>query len=123
MDFATMTLVELATAAALVLTTIGGIAGCIRLVLGPSLADRVVSLDLVTVLLIAVAALMAIKTGEAVYLDLGLALALVGFLTTVAFARYAERRPERPDDRSEFKPRLTVASVAKTATPETADKP
>ena len=109
-DLADITVIETGIVAALALTAIGGLAGCVRLVLGPSLADRVVSLDLVTVLLIAIAALMALKTGEAVYLDLGLALALVGFLATVAFARYAERRPERRDDRSEFRPRPEVES-------------
>ena len=107
-----MTLVDPAIVAALGFTTIGGIAGCIRLVLGPSLADRVVALDLVTILLIAIAALLAIKTGEAVYLDLGLAIALVGFLATVAFARYAERRPERREDRSEFKPKHTLTPAS-----------
>ena len=110
-DFTDMAAIDLATLAALLLTTIGGIAGCIRLLLGPSLADRVVSLDLVTALLIAIAALLALKTGEAVYLDLGLALALVGFLATVAFARYAERRPKRLDDRSEFRPEIAPSSA------------
>lgn len=110
-DLSGMTIIELGTLICLGLTTIGGLAGCIRLVLGPSLADRVVSLDLVTVLLIAVAALLALKTGEAVYLDLGLALALVGFLATVAFARYAERRPLRQDDRSEFTPKVTISEA------------
>jgi multicomponent Na+:H+ antiporter subunit F len=103
-ELATMTTIDWGILIALILTTIGGIAGCIRLVLGPSLADRVVSLDLVTVLLIAFAGLLALKTGEAVYLDLGLAMALVGFLATVAFARYAERRPERREDQGEFRP-------------------
>jgi multisubunit Na+/H+ antiporter MnhF subunit len=116
-DLDGMSVIEIGIVVALVSTTIGGLAGCIRLVLGPSLADRVVSLDLVTVLLIAVAALLALKTGEAVYLDLGLALALVGFLATVAFARYAERRPERRDDRSEFRPKLAVTAAPK-AEPE-----
>lgn len=105
--------IDIAVATGLALTTIGGIAGCIRLVLGPSLADRVVALDLVTILLIAFAALLALKTGEAVYLDLGLALALVGFLATVAFASYAERRPKRRADRSEFRPKLAVSPAPK----------
>ena len=113
-DLAAMPLIDFAVASALVLTTIGGIAGCIRLVLGPSLADRVVALDLVTVLLIAIAALLAMSTDEPVYLDLGLALALVGFLATVAFARYAERRPDRRTDRSEFRPTPTVSSAPTT---------
>ena len=108
-ELESLSLVDLGIMIALALTTLGGIAGCIRLMLGPSLADRVVSLDLVTILLIAIAGLIALKTGEAVYLDLGLALALVGFLATVAFARYAERRPERRDDRSEFTPKATIA--------------
>lgn len=112
-DLAGMTVIELGIFITLTLTTVGGIAACIRLMLGPSLADRVVSLDLVTVLLIAIAALLALKTGEAVYLDLGLALALVGFLATVAFARYAERRPERQDDRSEFKPKPIMSPAPK----------
>lgn len=104
---------EVATAIALGLTLIGVIAGCIRLVLGPSLTDRVVSLDLVTIILVAIAAILALTTGEAAYLDLGLALALVGFLATVAFARYAERRPRRREDRSEFRPRPAVTSTHK----------
>lgn len=108
--------VELAAAMALGLTLIGTIAGCIRLVLGPSLADRVVSLDLVTVLLVAITALLALTTGEAAYLDLGLAIALVGFLATVAFARYAERRPKRSDDRAEL---IAVRTAEGASSPET----
>lgn len=102
-------IVETATAIALGLTVVGALAGCIRLVLGPSLADRVVSLDLVTVLLVAIAGILALTTGQAAYLDLGLALALVGFLATVAFARYAERRPDRNEDRGEFIQKLKMA--------------
>ena len=97
-----MSLIELAAATSLALVVIGAAAGCVRLVLGPSLADRVVSLDLVTILLVAIAALLALTTNFAAYLDLGLALALVGFLATVAFARYAERRPRRRHDAAEL---------------------
>ena len=112
-EFPLTQVTEVAAATALGLTVIGAIAGCIRLVLGPSLADRVVSLDLVTIILVAIAAILALTTGQAAYLDLGLALALVGFLATVAFARYAERRPRRSEDRREFKPKLKVATSPK----------
>lgn len=74
----------------------------LRLARGPSLPDRVVALDLVTVLAIAFGALFAIASGEAAYLDVAIALALVAFLATVALARFAERRrafdPARQDD-------------------------
>lgn len=64
----------------------------VRLARGPSLADRVVALDMMTVTLIAVCGVLAISTGQVALLDVALVLALVGFLATVALARYAERR-------------------------------
>jgi multicomponent Na+:H+ antiporter subunit F len=64
----------------------------IRLMRGPSLPDRVVSLDLVAYQAIALMLIYAILTGEPAYLDVSLVLALVAFLGTVAFARYTEYR-------------------------------
>lgn len=86
---------------AMSLTIIGLIAGCIRMFKGPTAADRVVSLDFVTILLVAITSLFALQLDNAAYLDLGLALALVGFLATVAFARYLETNeviPTEPDE-------------------------
>lgn len=62
----------------------------IRLLQGPSLPDRVIALDLMTVIAIAFIGLYSIIIEEAVYLDAAIALALVSFLGTVAFARYIE---------------------------------
>lgn len=71
----------------------GGILlGFVRLAKGPSLADRVVALDMMTVSIVAFCALFAISAGTPVFLDVAIALALIGFLATVALARYAERR-------------------------------
>lgn len=81
---------ELAINIALALTAFGIIAGCIRMYKGPTPADRIVALDLITILLVAVSSLLALRLGNAAYLDLGLALALIGFLATVGFARYLE---------------------------------
>ncbi|MDC0434475.1 cation:proton antiporter [bacterium] len=84
---------------ALGLTGVGLVAACIRMFLGPTAADRIVSLDLVTVLLVAITSLLALRLDNSAYLDLGLALALVGFLATVAFARYLETNEQvRIDD-------------------------
>ena len=90
--------VELMAHISMLLVTVGAIAACVRLVLGPSSADRIVALDLITVLLVALSALLALTTGKVAYLDLCIALALVGFLATVAFARYVERRPSALDE-------------------------
>lgn len=87
-----MLTLDTALSISLVLTVIGLCGGAVRLLLGPSPADRVVSLDLITVLLIAITSLLALQLENSAYLDLGLVLALIGFLATVAFARYIEQR-------------------------------
>lgn len=68
----------------------------LRLVLGPTLPDRVVALDLLTMLMVALLALLTLATEHGAYLDAALALALVGFLATIAFARFVDRTPETP---------------------------
>ena len=65
--------------------------GFVRLAKGPTLADRVVALDMMTVIIVAFCGLYAIFAREAAFLDVGIVLALVGFLATVALARFAER--------------------------------
>ncbi|MCY4634487.1 MAG: cation:proton antiporter [Acidobacteria bacterium] len=95
-----------------VLTVLGLVFSFVRLIKGPSLPDRVVSIDLITVLAVAIAGLLAITHSEPDFLDIAVVLALVAFLATVAFAWYAERttallhrdgqareRTEEPDGR------------------------
>lgn len=72
----------------------------VRMLRGPSLPDRVIALDLLTTLMVAFAGAYVVSTGEAAFLDVAIALALVGFLGTVAFARYAERRAALTKDPS-----------------------
>ena len=74
---------------------------CYRLAKGPSLPDRVVALDMMTVAIVAFCGLAASRSGDAAFLDVALVLALVGFLATVALARYAERRKLRRASKSE----------------------
>ncbi|MBO6882556.1 MAG: cation:proton antiporter [Marivita sp.] len=72
----------------------------VRLIKGPSLQDRVVALDFMTVAIVAFCGLAAIRYGTPAFLDVALVLALVGFLATVALARFAERNTERSRERS-----------------------
>ncbi|WP_165475075.1 monovalent cation/H+ antiporter complex subunit F [Legionella yabuuchiae] len=72
-----------------------------RLVLGPSIPDRVVALDLVTNVLMASIALFSVYRNQAIYLDIVVALALVMFLSSTMYAYYLEnQRPERTNDES-----------------------
>ncbi len=59
-----------------------------RLILGPTLADRIISLDMLVLLGIGFIAVFTVSTGYSEYLDVAIALGLVGFLATVAFARF-----------------------------------
>jgi multicomponent Na+:H+ antiporter subunit F len=63
-----------------------------RLVRGPSLPDRVVTLDLIAVISAAFIAVYAIDNDQPVFLDAAIVLGLITFLGSVAFARYVERR-------------------------------
>lgn len=92
-----MITLDTALTISMVLTVVGLVCASIRLVIGPSRADRVVSLDLITILLVAIAAQLSLLYDIAAYLDLGLAIALIGFLATVAFARYIELAPHGRD--------------------------
>lgn len=74
------------------LVILGVILAAFRLIKGPTLADRIVALDLMTIQLVAFGGLAALQAGSAAFLDVAVVLALVGFLATVCLARYLERR-------------------------------
>lgn len=67
----------------------------VRLVIGPSLADRVAALDLIALIGIASMAAAAIAFDASGFLDVALLVALIGFLGTAAFAHYIERGTDR----------------------------
>jgi multicomponent Na+:H+ antiporter subunit F len=79
------------TIAFLMLTIAMGLAFA-RLVRGPTLPDRVVALDLFAILSTGFLTVYAIDSGQRVFLDVAIVLALIAFLGTVAFALYMERR-------------------------------
>ena len=66
-----------------------------RLVRGPSLADRVVALDLIATLGTGIIATYSIHTERAVILDVAIVIALIAFLGTLALASYIEKESSR----------------------------
>jgi multicomponent Na+:H+ antiporter subunit F len=62
-----------------------------RLARGPSAADRVVAMDLLSVLVLAFLVAFAIYTREKTYLDVAIAYACIAFLGTIALARFLLR--------------------------------
>ena len=61
-----------------------------RLLRGPSLADRIVALDLMSTVAVGAMGLTALITGHVVYIDVAIVLGLVAFLATVAFGSLIE---------------------------------
>ena len=81
-----------ATTFAFVVLALSGVLVMVRLVLGPTLSDRVVALDLIAILVVGVVATTTIRFGSPVLFQPTVALAMLAFLGTVAFAHYIERR-------------------------------
>ncbi|WP_026187366.1 cation:proton antiporter [Ensifer sp. BR816] len=77
-----------ATSLALLLLSLALLMTMLRIIRGPTLPDRVLGLDMLVAIAIGFIAVLAIKTRFNLYIDIGIALGLVGFLATVAFARF-----------------------------------
>ena len=63
-----------------------------RMLRGPGYADRFVALDMLTAVVVALAALTALATGRGAFLDVALGVALINFVSTCAFAAFLERK-------------------------------
>lgn len=69
---------------------LGVLCGVVRLVLGRTVVDRVVAIDMLTVISISLIALYAHVAGRFVYLDVAMVYGVLSFLAVVAIARYLE---------------------------------
>ncbi len=64
----------------------------IRFIKGPSIVDRVIALDLIITTGIGIISVYSIITNQPTFLDIAMILALIAFLSTVAFSYYLEKR-------------------------------
>ena len=78
------TAVEVALVAVSLLTLAAGY----RVVVGPTTPDRVVGLDVIGTNVVAIAVLFALATGQGFFVTVSLVLAIIGFISTIAVARY-----------------------------------
>ncbi len=93
------TIVLAACAIALFLMCVAFFLTVWRVVNGPTLPDRIVALDMLVAIAIGFLAVIAIKTGFNLYIDIAISLGLVGFLATVALARFVLTQGMPQDDR------------------------
>ncbi|MCL4410800.1 monovalent cation/H+ antiporter complex subunit F [Aliidiomarina haloalkalitolerans] len=69
----------------------------IRLILGPTLPDRVVALELLATVAVAMTGTYAIFTDRSSFIDVAIVAALTAFLGAIGFARFLERGGPRDD--------------------------
>lgn len=84
-------IVQTASRLALILLILSAAMTFFRMVRGPQAADRVVALDLISILIVAFLAAYAIHAGDTSFLDVAIAYALIAFLGTVALSRFLLR--------------------------------
>lgn len=87
-----MTLSSFALGLVVPLLVVGVAVAMLRVVRGPTLADRLVAVEVMMSIAVGLVGSYALATGHWAFLDVALVIALVSFLGSVAFARYLERR-------------------------------
>ncbi|MDJ0836772.1 MAG: monovalent cation/H+ antiporter complex subunit F [Acidobacteriota bacterium] len=71
------------------------VAACLaffRMIKGPQLTDRMIALDLTSMVLLGSVMITAVYWKNPLFLDASIILAMVGFLATVGISRFLERR-------------------------------
>lgn len=63
----------------------------VRLLKGPSVTDRLVALDAMTIIVISLIVYLAYFLNRIIYLDVAIVYGLISFIGVIAVARYLER--------------------------------
>lgn len=75
----------------LVFLSVSILVGLYRVIIGPSMPDRVIALDAIGINLIAVVAVLSVTFRTSAYLEIILLMGIIAFIGTVAFSKYIER--------------------------------
>lgn len=86
---------EMLLNAALAIVSLALLISFVRVVRGPTLPDRVIAADLIGVSSVGLMVLGSATTGEREFLDAAIVIALLGFLGTVAYARYVVKEHQQ----------------------------
>lgn len=88
---AELDIVRLSVIIAFAALSISQVMAMIRLVIGPSVGDRILSLDTMVVNAIGLIVLLGISQGTQIYFEVAMIIAMLGFVSTVALARFVLR--------------------------------
>ena len=88
---AAINFMDIACQIAFVAVAIAQLMSMIRLVIGPTIGDRILALDTMVVNAIGLIVLLGIAQGSGIYFEVTLIIAMLGFVSTVAYARFVLR--------------------------------
>lgn len=63
-----------------------------RAIKGPTIADRVVAIDILGILVVGFCVILAIKTNRSFLIDIGIAWIILSFIGTLTMAKYLGRK-------------------------------
>jgi multicomponent K+:H+ antiporter subunit F len=84
-------LLDIATVVAFVALALGQLLSMVRLVLGPTSGDRILALDTMVINALGLVVVLGIHLGVQIYFEVALLVAMLGFVSTVALARFLLR--------------------------------
>lgn len=84
-------MIAIACLIALAATSLAILLNLYRLAIGPDVTDRILALDTMVINAIALIVLLGIYYGTTLYFEAAMLIAMVGFVTTVAFCKYLLR--------------------------------
>lgn len=84
-------LMNIALIVAFVTLALGQILSMVRLVLGPTSGDRILALDTMVINALGLVIVLGIHQGLQIYFEVSLLIAMLGFVSTVALARFILR--------------------------------
>lgn len=84
-------LLEIALVVALIALALGQVLSMVRLVIGPTSGDRILALDTMVINALGLVVVVGIHQGVKVYFEVSLLIAMLGFVSTVALARFILR--------------------------------
>lgn len=82
---------NVALAITFVALALGQVMSMVRLVLGPTSGDRVLALDTMVINALGLVIVLGIHQGVQIYFEVALLIAMLGFVSTVALARFILR--------------------------------
>ncbi|SEN98842.1 multisubunit potassium/proton antiporter, PhaF subunit (TC 2.A.63.1.1) [Palleronia salina] len=84
-------MIDIALVFAFVTVGAAQVMAMIRLMRGPHIGDRILALDTMVINAIALIVLIGVQWGTQMYFESGMIIAMLGFISTVALARFVLR--------------------------------